>query len=200
MVKILKNFLPKTYQDDLENTINNHQFPWYFFDNIMSDEYLKYKIKDPNITFSSGLTHVVYGETLNGINSNIFPLIKPIFYFLEEKENIILNKIMRIRIRRTFQVPNHNLNKYNHPHVDYAERNNYKSLVYYVENSDGDTFLFNECKGKTNISSIKKVTEYKRSSPIKGNAVLFDGDRFHSGNNPINYQKRTIINFDFTIK
>ena len=62
----------------------------------------------------------------------------------------------------------------------------YKSLIYYVNDSDGDTIFFND-----NLKEIKRV------NPKKGKAVLFDSNILHCGSNPINTLNRVVINFIF---
>ena len=62
----------------------------------------------------------------------------------------------------------------------------FKSLIYYVNDSDGDTIFFND-----NLKEIKRV------NPKKGKAVLFDSNILHCGSNPINTLNRVVINFIF---
>ena len=102
---------------------------------------------------------------------------------------MILDKVLRIRVRRTNPWPGHTLEHYNPPHIDLDTAEPYWSLVYYADDSDGDTFIFD---------NDDKIIE--RVKPVKGNALLFPGKFYHSGNNPVNYDKRTIVNFDFTVK
>ena len=61
-----------------------------------------------------------------------------------------------------------------------------KSLIYYINDSDGDTIFFN-----------KKLKEIKRVTPKKNTAVLFDSNILHCGCNPIKSSMRGVINFIF---
>jgi ectoine hydroxylase-related dioxygenase (phytanoyl-CoA dioxygenase family) len=70
------------------------------------------------------------------------------------------------------------------------------SMVYYVNDSDGDTFLFNEFQ---NSNKVTEVTLKQRVMPRKGRAVIFDSNRFHASSNPINNTSRFVINFTFKI-
>lgn len=190
-VIVVDNLLSESYQKDIENVLASPEFPWYFIDEISKGDYT-----NPNVTESFGLVHTLY-DSYNGVNSNYFPYFKPILYSLEEKTGLKCERILRIRIRKTTSVPNHTSDKYNRPHIDLPEANHYKTLVYYVDDSDGDTFLFNEMYEPGMPISMENVTEYKRNSPKKGTGVVFDGHRYHAGNNPVNFKQRTIINFDF---
>ena len=59
------------------------------------------------------------------------------------------------------------------------------SMVYYVEDSDGDTVLIDD----------DKRTILKTSEPIKGNAIIFDSERWHRSTPPKLNKRRVIINF-----
>ena len=83
-------------------------------------------------------------------------------------------------------------NQYNPPHVDTPDTNSY-SMVYYVNESDGDTRIFN----KLSHQGYNDLELIYSNSPKKGTALLFKSNRYHSSSNPINYDKRNIINFVF---
>lgn len=71
------------------------------------------------------------------------------------------------------------------PHID----NNFEHLVilYYVNNSDGDTYFFND-----NI-----VVD--RVSPKQGKYIIFDGDQYHASSSPTDTDARIVINFNVLI-
>jgi hypothetical protein len=72
----------------------------------------------------------------------------------------------------------------------------HKVLLYYVNDSDGDTILYNEV-----FEEYEEVPENftvnKTFTPIKGNALVFDGLIYHSSSKPTKNSKRIIINIDF---
>ena len=43
----------------------------------------------------------------------------------------------------------------------------------------------------------EKINEVYRHTPKKGQALIFNGHRYHSGNFPINCSSRIVLNFDF---
>ena len=199
MNKIIENIISKSYQDLIEKELNSNNFPYYFNDSI-NNNYKNFIYTDKRITDAYGLSHTIFNCETKSINSNYYFLVLPILFTLEEKINIEIKEIKRIRVRRTTQHPQHTLKKFNPPHVDLSEDEPYYSLVYYVEDSDGDTILFNEeYKGNVTFKS-DDVQILLRIPPKKGKALFFKGKTYHSGNCPVNYIKRTVINFDFTIK
>ena len=72
---------------------------------------------------------------------------------------------------------------YNTPHVDRTEE--HLVLLYYVNDSDGDTFLFDE-----HNEIITRV------SPKKGRMLFFNGNISHAGSHPKHSEKRIVINYN----
>lgn len=62
------------------------------------------------------------------------------------------------------------------------------TAIYYVNDSDGNTVIFN------NRLKARKVIE-----PKKGRIVLFHGHHFHAGQPPIKSSKRVVINYNFIL-
>jgi hypothetical protein len=58
-------------------------------------------------------------------------------------------------------------------------------VIYYVNDSDGDTFVFDD-DGKI----------IKRVSPKKGRFFMFDGRLKHAGSHPYDNTMRVVINFN----
>lgn len=72
-------------------------------------------------------------------------------------------------------------------HIDLNEP--HYVLLYYINDSDGDTVLFEDDK-RTIIESVQ---------PKKGRVIFFDGSIPHRGTMPLN-NTRALINFNFKIK
>jgi hypothetical protein len=102
------------------------------------------------------------------------------------------------RIRFHMKCFNHGFKEsnYNPPHVDY----NYfphKTLILYLNDSDGDTYFFNESfDGITPIQEVK-FTVKDRVSPKANRAILFDGYQYHAGSNPLQHDTRVLINMNY---
>ena len=206
LIQTFEKIISKTYQDRIDNIINNDMFPWYFLDSILTQKEYNYDYRKDIPTWnknevvdSFGLIHLAGVD--NEANSPYFEMFLPVLYFVEEKAGVEIDQILRVRIRRTMKTPNTNENTYNTPHVDLIHDKPFLTFVYYVEESDGHTILFDKIYQKDSFDSQKEPPKIMKKVPhIKGNGVLFDGYLFHAGNSPQNYMKRTVINFDFTIK
>ena len=76
--------------------------------------------------------------------------------------------------------------------VDYL-RNTW-SIIYYVNETDGDTIIYNE---KEYLNDFSKYTIKQSISPKKGRIAILRGDLFHSSSVPSNkYSKRIVINYN----
>ena len=95
-------------------------------------------ISNSNKENTGSLTHMFYG---NGEHSTYWNFIKPISYFVDFDYKRIM------RCRGQILTPSPYVEKeyeYNTPHVDHFMDEDFMSLIYYINNSDGDTFLFEE--------------------------------------------------------
>lgn len=206
MIKVFENIVSKHMQDEVDGAINNDMFPWYFMDSIRTQrEYPQQYLKDipkwdtDKVVDSFGLIHLVYSKS--GINSPIFDMCRKILNSVEKAENFEVHDILRVRIRRTMRTPDTDETTYNTPHVDLIHDKSFLTFVYYIEESDGETIFFDQTYEQGSNASLKDSPKIIQRVPhTKGNGVLFDGFRFHAGNSPLKYTKRTVINFDFTIK
>ena len=77
------------------------------------------------------------------------------------------------------------------PHVDSTDK--HIVLLYYVNDSDGETYFFQE---KYDGTIKKNGTIMKIIKPEKGKYVIFDGTQFHASSQPSN-NLRSVINFNF---
>lgn len=200
-MKVIESFLPKSYQNELENLINDPSgFQWYFYDKIAIEYGEPMNFKNPKIINPIGLSHTLIDS--GNVTSGHWDRIRPVLLFLEYHENFEIKRILRVRVRRTMRDPNIDSTMFNPPHIDLPNAEPYKTLIYYVSDSDGDSVFFNERYDPSQRQPTLRdedVTECFRYTPVKGNGVLFDGHQYHSGNSPVEYLHRTIINFDFIV-
>ena len=92
-----------------------------------------------------------------------------------------INLVDIIAARLFITVPHKTTLDYYAPHTDRPEE--HLGLIYYVNDSDGDTIFFENNK------------ELQRVTPKKGRIVLFDGNTLHAGGFPTN-NPRCIVNYN----
>lgn len=202
----IDNVIPIDFQNDIIRKIQGDQhFPWFLLHKIGHPDFFGENTTpdytDPNITDDVGFYHMAFnGE----VESPYYDFFKLILYFFMEKVDIKIKKILRIRLRYTHKGLDHSEKKYAAPHVDFNSNDPYSTLIYYVDNSDGDTIIFdkkfNPHEEIYNPIISDPLKELIRYTPKKGSALFFNGHRYHAGNFPIKKSSRIVINFDFEIE
>jgi len=171
---VIDNVLPQSYADSIESTLFSPTFPWFYTDDITyaigSREQLQ------SMTF--GFFHLLFSDGIQ--HSNFFSYFEPIVHIALDK-SVGLNKPYVLQARSFMQLPIQNKNEYNNKHID--SHLPHFVVLYYVNDSDGDTFLFDGPEIR------------QRVSPKKNRAVIFDGSIYHASSNP-NTTKRAVINFN----
>ncbi|MBM3346506.1 MAG: hypothetical protein FJY55_08445 [Betaproteobacteria bacterium] len=106
-----------------------------------------------------------------------------------------MGQLLKAKINITFHDPRHTDDSYGYPHSDLEGLGfkKYTTAIYYLNDSDGDTFIFNERVGDV----FESLTVHSRVTPRRGRVVLFDGHRYHAGNNPRTHKPRALINLNF---
>tara|TARA_Y100001938_G_scaffold136285_1_gene198968 strand:- start:1346 stop:1873 length:528 start_codon:yes stop_codon:yes gene_type:complete len=161
-------------QDSLEN-INNllvEGFPWFFTETTAENQF---DFKDTFEHFQ--FVHLFIKE--KEINSAYINFLEKIVDDLPFK----LENIIRAKANFLPQVM-HDEDKFNNPHVDSFIK--HKVCIVYLNDSDGDTFIFDNFK---NI--IKRVT------PKKGRVLIMNGNLIHTSSHPIKSKFRIILNINF---
>ena len=134
---VIDNLIPEVYQNELKQTLS--YIPLYYTSSIGYDENTPsadgIKFLD-NVGFSHSL--IMQGKE----NSTEWALFRPILYFFAARTNVFVKQILRVRLRLTLQHPDREKFLFNKPHVDLPDYDGpYKTLVYYINDSDGDTFI-----------------------------------------------------------
>ena len=80
------------------------------------------------------------------------------------------------------------------PHVDIEDGGGLTG-IYYINDSDGDTVIFNE-KDNTPIRNNEEISVRKVIKNKRGRLVLFDQSLLHAGCPPIKSNQRLVINFN----
>jgi hypothetical protein len=205
-VNVIDNFIPQDFQDYLYKkctikckwTLNNIDYPTSYASNEIKNKYI---YKDNEINHSTNENF----QFSNLYLSSFFPFFDfgdidfiHLSHYIQKHLNFTY-KVLPIRLKANLQTPppNPNPNAHNAPHVDLNDAlpNNY-TLIYYVNDSDGDTIIFNE---KYQGSPIKNFTINQKVTPQKGKAVMFPTTQFHCGSYPISSKARIVVNYNFKL-
>ena len=214
-IVILDDFLPSYIQDYLEELC--YKVDWGLSKSSIHNNHEK-KIDISKLFEDYGqLTHVFWNSFLKEKRfnksiidynaytklSHYFTLPLQIASLKEGFEFDLENNLGRGKVNITFS------NKHPHPtpkepHRDIIlNNNNIKeienmwAIIYYVNESDGDTIIYNE---KEVFKDTSKYTIRQKISPKKGRMVFIKGDLFHSASNPSSqYLKRVVINYNLMV-
>lgn len=191
MVKFEPIYLKKFIDIDLSEKIKTYVYntPWYFSQNI-SGSLLKDTLGFYNIYYLKDVA-----DKLNLENDLFIEILEKISI----KTDIVDPKnLLRLRKRMTF--PSLNIyDKIDQPHIDIMGVDHI-NIIYYVNDSSGNTVIFNESSDEKNIDDIKTskdLSVYKEFEPTQGSVLIFDGANYHSSSAPLeNY--RTILNYNLS--
>ena len=193
-MNIIENIIDQKLQDAIEQVVTSSNFPWYYGHTIDEPE-----IKDDDKAYlvingynPQQFVHHIIAESRH--SSEYYNLINDIIgnyvgYHL--KTNVEVKRAKFNMLIRDTNISHH------YPHVDIGSNDlgKIKTLLYYVSDSDGDTYFFNDVAPKTKT----KLTVTDQVTPKKGTAVIFDSDIFHASSSPNVSSKRIVLNIVFKI-
>lgn len=189
-VEIFDNFLPIEVEDRIESKIGF--IPFRFAKNNWEDP-IEIKVKDSDLTNVNrpGLLQCWAFENKQWDLCINAQWTEEIFKYLPFEY-----ELQRVKINFNPQVSRYYQDKCMHPHCDMNEGG--YTAIYYVNESDGDTIIFNE---KTMDPFLKgeELSIKKRIKNKRGRFVMFNQDYLHAGMLPTKSDYRVVINFNFRV-
>ncbi len=199
MIEVIDNFLDDKLSAKVEDYFEK-KLPWYFIDNI--------SIAENEGLGNYGFYHVFVINNKFTTTEHL-PAVEPVISKIQEKVN--LPKILRVRADKT--VWQNGFTKTYSPHTDFRKKlpnkiitgdtdgasENFKSVIYYINDSSGDTIFFKErqTEGTMIPTNIDLLTIDKVVTPKRNRLVIFDGDIIHTGQAPITHNFRHLLNLNF---
>lgn len=180
MFYIIDDFIHKDYHSKILELLDGSYFPWYL------QKKISYKTNQESESSlrEFGFGHI-FADSQKMMNTEEARFIEPLL--IKIGQEVKSNKILRSRADMTMY------GKFKHDeHVDFTT--DHITTIYYVNESDGDTILYNEFYDK---EMPDKLTIYKRISPRANRLIVFDGLRIHTGCSPESYKNRIIINSNY---
>ena len=177
---LLDDEVAKKIEDDFDKC------PWNVAGNIVSLSNIaleKYKHKS-NVKDYIKFVHDFYELDSQSDNTKIADIVLDAFLKHSNIKNI---NLLRAKANMQTQFTGNNSNIHNTPHVDFLDMPHHV-LIYYVNDSDGDTIFFDN-----------KENEIQRVKPKRGRYAFFNGNILHAGCNPIKSNYRIIINYNMIL-
>jgi hypothetical protein len=174
MSKVQKFFCDYNVIDRFMSNVLVDDFSWFKAVDVKT---MNEEVKKTNFVQTTQFYHTLIDE--GKINSDIDfkPLIKDILKSL----NIDKTKILRAKLNLLLNNNKIDTNTFNVPHIDTDE--DCYSIICYLNDSDGDTFIFDE-----------KFNVVERISPKKSKVIFFNSNIWHASQNPINNNERMVLN------
>jgi hypothetical protein len=179
-MEVFDNVLDLSHREIIKNHLIGSDFPWFYHPNTV-----KNISSNENIFDSAQFTHTFYRYVENkGLpNSSFTEITDNILRCFLNYQKIERCEILRCRANIQLQNKQRADFAYNNPHKDLSIP--HMVLLYYVNDSDGDTFIFNN-----ELDILNQV------SPVEGRFLLFDGNYLHSGSHPKHNKHRCVINYN----
>lgn len=188
MIEVIDDIIPTSLQQQIEDVILSDNFPWFYNEGTLPG------FKSLNDTPQFTHTVCYEGEIFS---RKMFDLIGPIFENIQgffNWEVLVIGKAkFNLLIKRSEKL-------HLHPaHVD-TDFSNCKSFIYYVHNTDGDTFFYDKTfNGNLHLENQGGNNILKTLTPKRGSVVVFDSNLYHCSSLPILNERRSVLNVVFKI-
>lgn len=186
-MQIIDSFIPKQYQIELFNTISGTRFDWNYQDHTIANHPdPRYFHKEP-YRDTPYFHHLFFRDDRDKV-SPYFGLVKPLLMFFEHRTGYKIKHTVRVVANLLLPTTNTIIGI---PHLDAdSATSDLKTILYYINDIDGHTTLFNEeYKG----NPPESLTILDTVNPKMGRAVIFDSERYHSSGTPTK-GRRMVIN------
>ena len=187
--KVYDDIIDKEMSNKILNTLLDPVFPWYLSSTLYTShkECTKEASKFyTNIKEYLQFVHTFY-DNQNGdtqLNSPFAHLVDDILQAYMNYTSIDALKLERCKANFQTQHSKNNSLLHNTPHNDLSKP--HLVLIYYANDTDGDTILFKDEK------------EYARINPKQGRILVFNGNILHTGSHPYKAEYRIVINYNIT--
>jgi hypothetical protein len=194
-LQVFDNFLDSTEFEKLSSFVLGAHFPWFFGEYVSLDPADSALIKDPLAKETWGFHHSVFEKEWN-VKSFTYKYLEPFFEKINKEFGFTQNHLVRARLSLKFQKQGFTGDNYNIPHVDYFYP--HETFIFYLNDSDGDTRIFNEWAASTGKLPLgfDSFTTQSRITPKANRLVWINGLQYHTASNPIESTKRAIINLN----
>lgn len=178
-------FLTKEQFSNIANHFLGNSFAWFYNESSYSEK------RQPTIGNYVDYPQLVHCILLDGkvLSPIEFDILHPLLQKLNPKE------IFRIKCNMSFRSDDSGISSYGYPHVDFIDGKelNLTTAVFYLNEADGDTILFNERVG----TPLESYTISQKIEPKPNRLLLFPSYVTHAGNSPKKYDRRVVININY---
>jgi hypothetical protein len=189
-IQIYDDILSQEEIVNIQNELGGAHFPWFLSrqgSTVTTDAYEE--DRDQRTEEYLQFTHI-FNDNEGNPNSNYCQLTDSILKKFIEVSKTKFEKLYKVKGNLQTKCSHFSQNSYNTPHVDFDLP--HLVLLYYVNDSDGDTFIFSR---KFGDDKGKYKVEFQLT-PKAGRFLLFPGEYYHTGSHPINSDIRIVLNYN----
>ena len=168
-MKVIDDVLTEEEYKKLYDLVMDQNYGWYWNEQSTADE----EIIENSHNFFQFVHVVILDDEIRCGQS--FGAFYPLF------EKLGCKQVYRCKLNLNVYDPTMGDNEHGVPHVDMLEEMN--TAVYYVNETDGDTYFFDD--------------EITRVSPKANRAVTFNSMIKHAGAPPKLHKRRVVININY---
>jgi hypothetical protein len=190
---------PQIFQR-IQNNILGDSFPWFYLPGVAYDPTLNTQAH----RHEHGFMHLVTNEgKSNSVIAELFEtVIVSAISQIHPGKNIYIHRL-RLGLLLGADSP-----IVHAPHVD-CDDAEHRTALFYFNDSDGDTILYNEMYDPTSgLQSYNyyrnvlnsQVTENQRIQPRANTMLTFRGNRYHSSSAPVQTARRVAANANYYIR
>jgi hypothetical protein len=193
-VEIIDNFLLEEDYLQIKKIVFGTEFLWNYTEAVSAPPEAWLGVTDPNCKETDGFYHNVINTKIGYSNPSASIFEK----FFVGLDNLGYKPDDLIILRLSMKFPKQGFSKesYQLPHVDlYDQRHD--TLIYYFNDSDGETRIFDQ---KFNGEESKEFTVNARVKPVANRLLIFDGLQYHTASNPIETNRRVVLNVNLKRK
>jgi len=212
-VILIDDFLSTEQSEEVERKLSKFDFPWWFIKTSTYQDGPNLSLLDKNIYATTPVFRHCFLDIVkkHNLNMDYFDIVSPFFVKIQHHMNF---KVEFTRIMANLLIGNDkNIGKIDVPHIDMDPKEGVEgyTAIYYVNESDGQTILFDEKwdinypKPKNGIVSedyvrmFNSIKIHSKIEPKKNRFVVWKSDRLHAApcycSSP-----RFVINFNFNKK
>ena len=184
---VIDDFISLEYQEKIKQELLglDNNFPWFYTEDVTG-------AGDFDSQHRAGFGHQ-YVELDDDDVSEVKSLYHHLFTPMLSKacQYLKIPEAEIIQGRSFLQLPLRNIDTsiVDSPHIDLDPGDEHIVVLYYVNDSDGDTIIYNEREESSTY------TEKQRVTPKQGRVVIFDGRQYHTAQQPSN-GTRCIVNYN----
>jgi hypothetical protein len=185
------------YADILSELVLDSNFNWYWNDGTLEQNQKTYKSSNICVIDSKTKDIPQFSHSVL-LGSDV---MSPHYHFFTEMVRHIephigkVKRIVRIKLNLITKDSGYLAGFYNAPHIDYIG-DNILSFIYYVNDSDGDTIIFDEHLDG-NPHNLTELTEVDRQTPKAGTGIVFNSQRLHTSSTSRFTDRRVVVNYVF---